>query len=396
MLNQALREEKDAWARSELAEGLATVAGRLEPAEAARVCAAAAQVLNQALREEKDARARSELAEGLATVAGRLEPAEAARVCGGCTGAQPGAERGEGCPGPLRVGRGPGDGGGPAGACRGRTRVCGGCTGAQPGAERGEGCPGPLRVGRGPGDGGGPAGACRGRTRVWAAAGLLQQALAEEKDAWNRESLAEALAALAWRLEPAEAGRVCVEATRPYIQGPDHEADSHDAKCVSWLIQHLDSEAARHAARVFILRMVSDPDRLCFEEGTGGRYFSRPELERFCISAMRPKIRRLGTAIAAAIGVSAKGPAPSLPFLPTAAEPFPCRLTTQDLVDLLKMPTCVGEVRRVILDQLGNRYRQYFDTHWDFVRYAQEHQLNLDFATPPQRPDPKLPPLFEP
>ena len=29
-----------------------------------------------------------------------------------------------------------------------------------------------------------------------------------------------------------------------------------------------------------------------------------------------------------------------------AAEPFPCRLTTQELVDLLKMPTCFGAARR--------------------------------------------------
>jgi hypothetical protein len=31
----------------------------------------------------------------------------------------------------------------------------------------------------------------------------------------------------------------------------------------------------------------------------------------------------------------------------------------------------------------------------DFVRYAQEQELNLNFTTPPQRPDPKLPPLFK-
>jgi hypothetical protein len=31
---------------------------------------------------------------------------------------------------------------------------------------------------------------------------------------------------------------------------------------------------------------------------------------------------------------------------------------------------------------------------WDFVRYAQEHNLGLDFTTPPKRPDRKLPPLF--
>jgi hypothetical protein len=73
-------------------------------------------------------------------------------------------------------------------------------------------------------------------------------------------------------------------------------------------------------------------------------------------------------AIAAAIGISAKGLAPSMPFLPSADEPFPCRLTTPEFVDLLKMPTCVNELRRVILDQLGNRYGRRFDTHWDFVR----------------------------
>ena len=66
-----------------------------------------------------------------------------------------------------------------------------------------------------------------------------------------------------------------------------------------------------------------------------------------------------------------------------------------DLVELLKMPTCVREVRRVILDQLGNRHGRRFDRHWDFVRYAQEQRLDLDFTTPPKRPEAKLPPLFE-
>jgi hypothetical protein len=58
------------------------------------------------------------------------------------------------------------------------------------------------------------------------------------------------------------------------------------------------------------------------------------------------------------------------------------------------MPTCVRELRRVILDQLGNRHRRRFDTHWDFVRFAQEQHLDLDFTTPPKRPERKLLPLF--
>ncbi|WP_435011199.1 protein kinase domain-containing protein [Tundrisphaera lichenicola] len=72
-----------------------------------------------------------------------------------------------------------------------------------------------------------------------------------------------------------------------------------------------------------------------------------------------------------------------------AAEPYPCRLTTEDLVELLKFPTCYGEARRIVLDQLGNIHGRRFANHWEFVRFAQEKGLKLDFTSPPRRPDPK-------
>ncbi len=53
------------------------------------------------------------------------------------------------------------------------------------------------------------------------------------------------------------------------------------------------------------------------------------------------------------------------------------------------MPTCFGEARRVVLDHLGNRYGWRFDNHWAFVSYAREYGLDLDFITPPNRPDPR-------
>jgi hypothetical protein len=73
------------------------------------------------------------------------------------------------------------------------------------------------------------------------------------------------------------------------------------------------------------------------------------------------------------------------------AEPqsFSCRLTTQELVELLKMPTCYGPARRVVLDHLGNRYHRHFVNHWAFVRFATDQELGLDFTTPPRRPDRK-------
>jgi hypothetical protein len=86
----------------------------------------------------------------------------------------------------------------------------------------------------------------------------------------------------------------------------------------------------------------------------------------------------------------------AIPALPAAAELLPCRLSTPELVELLKFPTCVGQAHRVVLDHLGHRYGRRFATHWQFVRYAQQHGLNLDFTTPPKRPPKTLPPLFGP
>jgi hypothetical protein len=87
------------------------------------------------------------------------------------------------------------------------------------------------------------------------------------------------------------------------------------------------------------------------------------------------------------IGAGAGHPFTALPVLVAAAEPPPCRLSTPQLVELLKMPACVGEDRRVVLDHLGNRYRRYFADVWEFTHFAQEQNLDLDFTSPPKRPE---------
>jgi hypothetical protein len=78
-----------------------------------------------------------------------------------------------------------------------------------------------------------------------------------------------------------------------------------------------------------------------------------------------------------------------------AARPPRCRLTTRQLVDLLKMPTCYDDGRRAVLDHLGYIHRRYFVNHWAFVRSAREQNLGLDLSTPPKRPDPKESVQFE-
>ncbi len=95
--------------------------------------------------------------------------------------------------------------------------------------------------------------------------------------------------------------------------------------------------------------------------------------------------RRAGFA-SLTIGQAASGQFPLAGLLD--AEPFPCALTSQELVELLKMPTCFGKTRQVVLEHLGHRYGRRFVNSWAFVRYAREQGLDLDFTTPPRRPDP--------
>jgi hypothetical protein len=100
-----------------------------------------------------------------------------------------------------------------------------------------------------------------------------------------------------------------------------------------------------------------------------------------------PAVQRRHAGVAASAVGCPEHPLQRLPFLLALAEPLPCRLSTQQLVDLLKMPTCFGAARRLLLDHLGNRYQRRFADRWEFVRFATERNLGLDLTSPPQRPD---------
>ena len=68
--------------------------------------------------------------------------------------------------------------------------------------------------------------AVAGRLEPAEAVRLLNQALAQEKDGPTREELAAGLAAVAGRLDPAEAARVCAEAARLLNQALAQEKDA--------------------------------------------------------------------------------------------------------------------------------------------------------------------------
>jgi hypothetical protein len=319
------------------------VAERLEPAEAARQ-------LTQALEKEKDADARSFLASGLAAVAERLEPAEAARQLTQALEKEKDADA--------------------------RSFLASGLAAV---AERLE-----------------PAEAAR---VCASAARLLTQALEKETADKARQSLASGVAAVARRLEPAEAARLCRAAIRSQLQRlkpAPRTSPLAQLEVLASLLPLVDVEGAEPFVLTPGSLIASIVDAAGGEVIVALEQFTHAEaLELQLTDATRLPVGRRAVALAATVGMGTAGPLASLPFLPPAREPLPCRLATQDLVDLLKLPTCVHQVRRVVLDQLGNRYRRRFETHWDFVRYAQQQRLDLDFTTPPKRPEWKFPPLFE-
>jgi hypothetical protein len=100
----------------------------------------------------------------------------------------------------------------------------------------------------------------------------------------------------------------------------------------------------------------------------------------------RPKRAR---ALAGTIGFlhESQGVLGAPALLSPALEPLPRRFSDQHLVELLKQPLCVGPARRAILDLLESRHGRTFADQWEFVRFAQQQELGLDFTSPPRRPD---------
>jgi hypothetical protein len=180
------------------------------------------------------------------------------------------------------------------------------------------------------------------------AVAIFTRALAVTKNAYGLSSLAEGLSKVAERLEPAEAARLRSQAIATFVQA------------MGWAWH--DSLPSMSRTLAVMLVRVESPE------------FSQRSAA--IVAAFNPWIRT-GNPLAA----------PAL--LRPALEPLPCRLSTPQLVELLKHPTCIGSARRVVLDQLENRYQRKFADHWAFVRFAKEQELEqklgFDFTTPPKR-----------
>jgi hypothetical protein len=181
--------------------------------------------------------------------------------------------------------------------------------------------------------------------------------------------LVELLAALGGRLESAEAARETSAAAGIVVEAMAREKDP---KVLPLLAQGLEALAVRLEAKEAADRAVAIAHPL------DGMPFAHPKM---CMAADR--------AVAIAQGVAGELP-PGTPLSGMAAivqgsKPLPNRWSEQELVDLLKRPTCVGPAREVVLRQLGQKCNRHFASVRQFVDWAHEHQPELDLTTPPRR-----------
>ena len=412
MLAAALAQERDPKVRWWLAAGLCWMAEKMDPNEAARVCgpvvadmgeavapasyirhsvidgfaivasrqsvavaSRSARVLADAIKKEKESPDdRAFLVEGLATVAARMEPVEARRICGEVARALADRLKADGTAGSAMGLAVLADRMEPVEA----QRICGEAARALPEVHLASGLA-----------------ALSKHLNPVESARLLNDALKQETDANARRLLAESLAVALSRMEPAAADRLCDTTIRSLLR--DRSARPRDAKdrrgfdaSVAELLPRLETGRANAQAAILAALMCSEGD-LCWdpkepEWRAPGNGRMRSAFSRVLANTSEPesdrRTLRTNTRTTFGPGVGERPDAASL-----AAGLGPCRLTAQELVDLLKRPMCFGKARRVVLDHLGNLHGRRFANHWEFVRFAQENHLSLDLTTPPRRPD---------
>jgi hypothetical protein len=222
------------------------------------------------------------------------------------------------------------------------------------------------------------------------AVSTLWRALSREASTDSRQTLARGIANVAERLGPGDAAGACSGTLAllwrdlfARVNQGDIAARSFFDSTALTLIDHLES-APRHELVVALTRLrLGEHDA---NYGTASYYNQNTSwLVELLSDSSRPVLMRRAERTAMRMVIDG----PVLAAAQDAVEPYPCELTTQELVDLLKMPTCFGPTRRVVLDQLGNVHGRRFDHHWQFVRFARERNLKLDFTAPPERADPK-------
>ncbi len=334
VLTTQLELEEKSDVRNQLLWGLRPLAARMDPAEASRT----ARTLAALLEQEKDAEVEGEFVSVMETLAARMDPAEASRVV-------------ETLSTTMEVGPDPSD---KRGLIWRLTRMA-------------------ARMD--------PAEASR-------AARALSKTLENAAYQECRDELVSGLATLAARMDRAEGSRVCKGAIRTITQqwASDRQGLSEYLPRLISLVREVEPEVAARVVRE-VSALALAREGFSIEGGMLAGVISSDAAPSILDDDSR--LRRQGRQADLVVATSVLGAAAPFVHALHRPGPYPSRLGSQDLVDLLKMPTCLGANRQDVLDHLGRIHGRRFANHWEFVRFAREKGLDLDFTTPPRRPDPK-------
>ena len=181
-------------------------------------------------------------------------------------------------------------------------------------------------------------------------------------------NLARGLSAVAARLDPKEAAEAAAALTQTLSKTTDPNATIYLARGLSAVAARLEPKEAAEAAAALIQDLSKTTNPYTNSLAKSLSAVLSPQ-ESAATQKQLPGV----TATVAALG----GPVPPLAALASAQlamEPLPPPLPPQTLVDLLKHPLCVGETRRLVLEQLGRRYHRPFADPWEFVDYVPPKQ----------------------
>jgi tRNA A-37 threonylcarbamoyl transferase component Bud32 len=329
-LARAIQDTRDPAALRELVDGLAAVAARMESKDAAQAAAA----LIRPIQDTRDPAALRELARALSALAARMESKDAARTAAALIRPIQDAIHDARNPAALRE------------LARALSAV----------AARMESKDAAQAAAQ--------------------AAAALARAIQDTRNPAALRELVDGLAAVAARMDPKDAAQTAATLTQAIQDTRNPYALSVLAGGLAAVAARMESKDAAQAA-VTVLRIMADMT------GPSGSRDSVQLLDALLSTPPGPEVPLRAASVT---GAGAGQLLASLPFLVAAAEPPPSRLSTQQLVELLKSPACVGVARRVVLDRLGDRYQRHFADLWEFVAWANAHpELNLDLTTPPQR-----------
>jgi serine/threonine protein kinase len=380
---QAMSKTTHGYTLQPLSHGLSALANHMEPKDAARACGQAAAILTQAMSKTTDFNELYPLSYGLSAVALRLEPKDAAQAATTLTQAMSKTTHGYTLQ-PLSQGLSalatqmePKD----------AARACGqaAATLTQAMSETTNwNALHDLSLGRSAlaahMDLKEAAHAC-GQT-----AATLTQAMSKTTDVNALQALSQGLSAVASHMEPKGAARACGQAAATLTQAMSKTTDVNTLNYL-WrdlpaVATHLEPKDATWAATTLIQAM----SKTTTGEPEGWSMTKDLLMVLTREEAITTRQHLINVAATVAGLVNPGSPFPAIAWAQPALERMPPPLPVQMLVDILKNPFCVGEARKLVLEQLTRHYNRPFADQWEFVDYVHAHKLDLDLNTPPERP----------